>query len=199
MAHFLGEFELNDIEMAKKGVPKIEVTFNIDANGILKIDALNASSNKIATLIITNDKGRLSRDDIEKMLNDSENFKKEDLEIILKSSSINQCNSISFKPITVKSILLETSNDMKEFFRVNLYEMLTPLNESRIMKLLFEEYKTEETYFKFDSNVLFKLLKLDLRPIADYLKNCGLKSLGIINEKNLNFIFCKKNKFLFIR
>merc|ERR1719290_643881 len=76
--HNLGKFELSGIPPAPRGVPQIEVTFDIDANGILNVSATDKSTGKANKITITNDKGRLSKDDIEKMVNDAEKFKAED-------------------------------------------------------------------------------------------------------------------------
>merc|ERR1719221_970469 len=76
--HLLGKFDLTGIPPAPRGVPQIEVTFDIDANGILNVSAVDKSSGKIEKITITNDKGRLSKEDIEKMVNDAEKFKDED-------------------------------------------------------------------------------------------------------------------------
>jgi heat shock protein 1/8 len=76
--HLLGKFDLNGIPPAPRGVPQIEVTFDIDANGILNVSAQDKSSGKQEKITITNDKGRLSKDDIEKMVNEAEKYKAED-------------------------------------------------------------------------------------------------------------------------
>merc|ERR1712066_69699 len=76
--HNLGKFDLNGIPPAPRGVPQIEVTFDIDANGILNVSAQDKSSGKQNKITITNDKGRLSKEDIERMVNDAEKFKEED-------------------------------------------------------------------------------------------------------------------------
>lgn len=78
--NLLGRFELADISPAPRGVPQIEVTFDMDTNGILNVSAVDKSSGKEQKITITNDKGRLSKDDIEKMIRDAENYKNEDLE-----------------------------------------------------------------------------------------------------------------------
>merc|ERR1712173_227567 len=76
--HMLGRFDLTGIPPAPRGVPQIEVTFDIDANGILNVSAVDKSSGKKENITITNDKGRLSAEDIEKMLADAEKYKAED-------------------------------------------------------------------------------------------------------------------------
>merc|ERR1712121_7942 len=74
----LGKFELTGIPPAPRGVPQIEVTFDVDANGILNVSAVDKSTGKQNKITITNDKGRLSKEEIERMVNDAEKFKAED-------------------------------------------------------------------------------------------------------------------------
>merc|ERR1712048_239836 len=76
--NLLGKFELTGIPPAPRGVPQIEVTFDIDANGILNVSATDKSTGKENKITITNDKGRLSKEDIEKMVNEAEKYKAED-------------------------------------------------------------------------------------------------------------------------
>lgn len=76
--NLLGKFELSGIPPAPRGVPQIEVTFDIDANGILNVTALERSTNKENKITITNDKGRLSKEEIERMVNDAEKYRSED-------------------------------------------------------------------------------------------------------------------------
>merc|ERR1712134_240718 len=76
--HLLGKFDLTNIPPAPRGTPQIEVTFEIDANGILNVSALEKGSGKAEKITITNDKGRLSKEEIEKMVSDAEKFKDED-------------------------------------------------------------------------------------------------------------------------
>merc|ERR1739838_259603 len=76
--HMLGKFDLTGIPPAPRGVPQIEVTFDVDANGILNVSAVDKSSGKSEKITVTNDKGRLSSEDIEKMVADAEKFKAED-------------------------------------------------------------------------------------------------------------------------
>merc|ERR1719222_1688247 len=76
--HLLGKFDLTGIPPAPRGVPQIEVTFDVDANGILNVSAVEKGSGKTEKITITNDKGRLSKEEIEKMVNDAEAYKDED-------------------------------------------------------------------------------------------------------------------------
>ncbi|KAJ2015766.1 ATPase with role in protein import into the ER, partial [Coemansia sp. S610] len=74
----LGKFELTNIPPAPRGVPQIEVTFEIDANGILKVGAIDKGTGKGESITITNNKGRLSDEEIERMVKEAEEFAEED-------------------------------------------------------------------------------------------------------------------------
>ena len=76
--HLLGKFNLEGIPPAPRGVPQIEVTFDIDANGIMNVSAADKGTGKTSKITITNEKGRLSKDEIERMVNEAEKFKGED-------------------------------------------------------------------------------------------------------------------------
>ncbi|KAM4019055.1 heat shock 70 kDa protein-like [Anomaloglossus baeobatrachus] len=76
--NLLGKFDLSGISPAPRGVPQIEVTFDIDANGILNVSAVDKSSGKQNKITITNDKGRLSKEEIEKMVQEAEKYKADD-------------------------------------------------------------------------------------------------------------------------
>ena len=74
----LGEFNLNDLPPMPRGIPQIEITYDVDANGILSVSAVEKSSGKRETITVTNDKGRLSADDIQRMVDEAEQFKDDD-------------------------------------------------------------------------------------------------------------------------
>lgn len=73
-----GKFELTGIPPAPRGVPQIEVTFQLDANGILKVSAEDKGTGKSESIEITNDKGRLTPEEIERMVADAEKYADED-------------------------------------------------------------------------------------------------------------------------
>ena len=88
--HCLGKFNLDGIPPAPSGVPQIEVTFDIDENSIMNVTATDKSTSKSEKIVITNDKGRLSKADIEKLVKDAEKFKSEDDIIRKKIEAKNQ-------------------------------------------------------------------------------------------------------------
>jgi len=76
--NILGKFQLDGIPPAPRGTPQIEVTFDLDANGVLNVNAVDKAGGKSNKITITNDKGRLSKDDIERMVAEAEKYKEED-------------------------------------------------------------------------------------------------------------------------
>jgi len=92
----LGRFQLSGIPPAPRGVPQIEVTFDIDANSILNVSAVEKGSGKTNKIIITNDKDRLSKEDIERMVNDAEKYKDEDNQQKERIQAKNNLESYAF-------------------------------------------------------------------------------------------------------
>ncbi|AJU50999.1 Ssa4p [Saccharomyces cerevisiae YJM1400] len=107
--NLLGKFELSGIPPAPRGVPQIEVTFDIDANGILNVSAVEKGTGKSNKITITNDKGRLSKEDIDKMVAEAEKFKAEDEQEAQRVQAKNQLESYAF---TLKNSVSE--NNFKE-------------------------------------------------------------------------------------
>ena len=94
--NLLGKFELSGIPPAPRGVPQIEVSFELDANGILKVNAADKGTGKSESITITNDKGRLSADEIERMVAEAEKYAEEDKEIRKKIESRNGLENYAF-------------------------------------------------------------------------------------------------------
>jgi L1 cell adhesion molecule like protein len=94
--NLLGKFELSGIPPAPRGVPQVNVVFDIDANGILNVSAEDKTAGVKNKITITNDKGRLSKDDIEKMVQDAEKYKAEDEEVKRKVDAKNGLENYAY-------------------------------------------------------------------------------------------------------
>lgn len=94
--NMLGKFELSGIPPAPRGVPQIEVSFDVDANGILNVNAADKTTGRSNKITITNDKGRLSKEDIERMVADAEKYKHEDEEAAERITSKNGLESYAY-------------------------------------------------------------------------------------------------------
>jgi L1 cell adhesion molecule like protein len=114
----LGEFTLHGIPPMPRGVPQIEISYDMDANGILTVSALEKSTGKSDEIKVTNDKGRLSKEDIDKMLADAEKFKEEDEKERQKIESRNN-------------------------FENNVFQMKSQLKDEKISSLLDDELKNK--------------------------------------------------------
>jgi len=109
--NLLGTFDLTGIPPAPRGVPKVEVTFDMDANGILNVSAKENSSGRSKNIVIKNDKGRLSQAEIDRMLSEAERYKDEDERQKAKIAAKNQLESYVFG---VKQALDEAGDKLTE-------------------------------------------------------------------------------------
>ena len=116
----LGEFTLSGIPPMPRGVPQIEVSFDIDANGILNVTALEKSTGVSQNVEIKNDKSRLSKEDIEKMTQDAEKYAKEDEEFKEKIQSKNELEGYCF---SMKNTI--TDDKMKDKFSEDVIKEVT--------------------------------------------------------------------------
>jgi len=91
--HLLGKFDLNNIPPAPRGVPQIEVTFEIDVNGILRVSAEDKGTGSKESITITNDQNRLTPEDIERMINEAEKYAEEDRLLKERVESRNELES----------------------------------------------------------------------------------------------------------
>jgi len=94
--HLLGKFDLTNIPPAPRGVPQIEVTFEIDANGILQVSAEDKGTGNKEKITITNDQNRLTPEDIERMINDAEKFADEDSKLKSRVEARNELESYAY-------------------------------------------------------------------------------------------------------
>ena len=93
----LGTFKLEGIPPAPRGIPQIEVSFDLDANGIMKVEAKEKGSGKSENITIQNDKGRLSAEDIEKMVKEAEKYKEDDDALKEKIDAKNEFEGIVYQ------------------------------------------------------------------------------------------------------
>ena len=122
--NLLGRFELTGIPPAPRGVPKIEVSFDIDANGIVNVSAKDQSTGKTNAITITNDTGRLSKGEIDRMVADAEKYKKEDE---MQREKIAARNSLESYVYSVK----QTAEDPNVVNKLNADDLEIVKNKTR--------------------------------------------------------------------
>ena len=122
--HLLGKFQLDDIPQMPRGIPKIDVTFEIDSNGILNVSAKEISTGKIEKITIVNQKGHLSKDEIDKMISEAEEFEDEDknnkLRIETKNALENQLFSLK-KNENLNTDVKEKIDSISEWLTLDNY------------------------------------------------------------------------------
>ena len=95
--NLLGKFNLEGIPPAPRGTPQIEVTFDIDANGILNVSAMDKASGKNEKITITNDKGRLSKEEVDRLVMEAERYKDEDEKLKKRVEAKNGLEAYAFQ------------------------------------------------------------------------------------------------------
>ena len=108
--NLMGKFELTGIPPAPRGVPQIEVTFDLDANGIMNVSAVEKGTGKTNKITITNDKGRLSKEEIERMLAEAEKYKTEDE---AEASRISAKNGLESYAYSLRNTISDSKVDEK--------------------------------------------------------------------------------------
>ncbi|XP_045165392.2 heat shock protein 70 B2-like [Mercenaria mercenaria] len=156
--NLLGRFDLTGIPPAPRGVPQIEVTFDIDANGTLNVSAQDKSNGKINKITITNDRGRLSKEDIDRMVNEAEKYREEDEKLRKKVDARNKLESYVF---SVKQAASEASNDKlssedKETVNATCEECVKWLDNNTMAEKEEFDHKLEELEKKL-SPIMVKL------------------------------------------
>ncbi|GAB1313643.1 Hsp70 chaperone [Madurella fahalii] len=143
--NLLGKFELTGIPPAPRGVPQIEVTFDLDANGIMNVSALEKGTGKTNQIVITNDKGRLSKEEIERMLAEAEKFKAEDEAEGARVAAKNGLESYAY---SLRNTLSDSKVDEKldqadkDTLRTEIDKIVTWLDENQ--QATREEYEEHQ-------------------------------------------------------
>ncbi|KAJ5619597.1 Heat shock 70 kDa protein [Penicillium lagena] len=141
--NLLGKFELTGIPPAPRGVPQIEVTFDLDANGIMNVSAIEKGTGKTNKITITNDKGRLSKEEIERMLAEAEKYKAEDE---AEASRIQAKNGLESYAYSLKNTLgegkLQISDEDKKKIEDKVSEVISWLDNNQTAET--DEYESQQ-------------------------------------------------------
>merc|ERR1719281_785716 len=150
--NLLGKFELSGIPPAPRGVPQINVIYDIDANSILNVSAEDKSTGQKNKITITNDKGRLSKDEIERMVAEAEKYKSEDEDhrkkIEAKNSLENYCYSMRN---TLKDSKFEGKVSDEEKLNKAIDEAIEWLDANQLAEV--EEFTDKLKEAKFEGKV----------------------------------------------
>jgi|TARA_Y100000389_G_scaffold204550_1_gene257920 L1 cell adhesion molecule like protein len=133
----MGQFELSSIPPAPRGVPQIEVSFDIDANGILNVSAEDKGSGKSQKITITNESGRMSKEDIERMINEAEKYKEDDEKAKERIDAKNELENYLFQ--TKSALPPSVPADIKEQIEGIVKQKLDWIESN--MTASTEEYK----------------------------------------------------------
>jgi heat shock 70kDa protein 1/2/6/8 len=145
--NMLGTFKLDGIPQAPRGIPQIEVSFDLDANGIMKVEAKEKGSGKSENITIENDKGRLSAEEIEHMVEEAEKFKDDDLILKERIDAKNEFEGILFQTKTTienDKIKEKCSEDDIKNITIVISEYETWYNNGEYTK---EEYNIKRDEF----------------------------------------------------
>ncbi|EPS27436.1 Heat shock 70 kDa protein [Penicillium oxalicum] len=141
--NLLGKFELTGIPPAPRGVPQIEVVFDLDANGIMNVSAVEKGTGKTNKITITNDKGRLSKEEIERMLSEAEKYKAEDE---AEAGRIQAKNGLESYAYSLKNTLsegkLQISEDDKKKVEDKINEVISWLDNNQTAEK--DEYESQQ-------------------------------------------------------
>jgi heat shock 70kDa protein 1/2/6/8 len=143
--NLLGKFELTGIPPAPRGVPQINVIFDIDANGILNVSAEDKTTGNKNKITITNDKGRLSKDEIERMVSEAEKYKAEDEEARKKVDAKNSLENYAYNmrnTIRDEKVAGKLSSEDKEKMEAKIKETIEWLEGNQLAEA--EEFSDKE-------------------------------------------------------
>lgn len=134
----LGEFQLTSLPPMPRGTPQIEITYEVDANGILSVAAVEKSTGKSEKITIKNESNRLSKDDIEKMVREAEQYKDEDDKVKARVEAKNKLEGYCF---SIKNTMLDDSK-MKTALGDDMATVETTIKDAQAW--LEEDHTTEE-------------------------------------------------------
>lgn len=169
--HQLGKFELSGIPPAPRGVPQIEVSFEIDVNGILNVAAADKASGNTESITITNDKGRLSEEDIKRMVKEAEDAAEEDKEAKQRVESRNQLENYAYQ---IRNTMTDKEKGLAEKLEEEDKETL-----ENAVKAALEWLEENPTADKDEYDAQYKELEQVAQPIfSKFYKNAGAGGAG---------------------
>ena len=136
----LGKFQLDDIPPMPRGQPQIEVVFDMDANGILNVSASEKSTGKSNKITITNDKGRLSQEEIDRMVEEAERYRQEDEEIQQRIEAKNGLDGYLFQ---IKGTLDGIPEELKTELELKIKEAQQLVDGVTVTKEIYDDKKNE--------------------------------------------------------
>ena len=176
----LGKFQLDGIPPMPRGVPQIEVSFDIDANGILNVQAAEKSTGKSDKITITNDKGRLSEEEIQRMVEEAEKYKEDDDKL---KEVIEAKQKFESKLYEIKNQIKQ----MKDKIPVNVFEdMEVYLNEQQAW------YDENQSETKEGYDTKREEMENKCRKMIENMSNQNVNA-GMGNEADLNDLKSKMN------
>lgn len=157
--HSLGKFELQGIPPSPRGVPQIEVTFEIDANGILQVSAEDKGTGKNEKITITNDKGRLSQEEIDRMIKEAEEFSEEDKKVKGRIDAKNALEGYAFnakRTIEDEKTGDKLSDEDKEAVKEAVKEVMDWMDKNPEAEA--EEYEAKQKELEGKTSPIFSRL-----------------------------------------
>ena len=144
--NMLGKFQMDGIPPAPRGVPQIEVVFDIDSNGILNVSASDKSTGKSEQITITNDKGRLSKEEIQRMVDEAEKYKDDDERLKKKVDAKNNVENLCFQlrnALEEEGVKSKISEEEQKTLRDKIDETLSKLDNESLDTEQYENLQKE--------------------------------------------------------
>merc|ERR1712216_815509 len=165
--NLLGKFNLDGIPPMPRGQPQIDVTFDIDANGVLNVSAVEKSTGKEQKIEIKNDKGRLSQDEIDRMVSEAERYKAEDeanrVRVEAKNSLENYCYSMK-NTMSDEKLASKLSDDDKSTVTAKIDETTSWLDANQMAEK--EEYEAKQKELEAVVNPILAALGAAREPVG---------------------------------
>jgi len=166
--NLLGRFDLTGIPPAPRGVPKIDVTFDMDANGILNVSAKDTSSGNSKNIVIKNDKGRLSQAEIDRMLAEAERYKAEDEKVKEAVAARNQLEGYVFQ---VKQAVDDAGSKLPDSDKTEIKNKC-----QEVLSWLDRNTTADKEEFEYQQKELTKFCQPYMMKMHQGPENCGTQA-----------------------